>query len=70
MRKSDGWSCPYCGGGSGYVVTRHVSGFELQFVDWNGRIDTTENEDVVYRAGKTVRCLDCGKRVVRPDTAA
>jgi len=64
-KKQEGNECPYCGGTGGYVVSNRISGYWGFNHNWDGYVDSSDTERIIYhKKPKTGRCMDCWKSVV------
>lgn len=62
-------ACPACGGTSGFEAVASVSGPWVTHHAWNGDTFDTFMDKLRWRAmRKTVKCLDCGKKIPNPMT--
>ena len=61
--------CPKCGGVSGFVTHDYFAGWAECISTWQGDGDYPAFSDkvIIRRLSKTVICIDCGIRVMRPE---
>jgi hypothetical protein len=62
---SETWTCPKCGGGSGFSLCRRVNGWE-QWAYYGGRVGALaicDDAGVRRSWPQTGICLDCALRV-------
>lgn len=57
--------CPHCKGTTG-VATRIIVSY-TQWLEWNGKAVSSEEDATNYPRRTTGECLDCGKRVKLED---